>query len=554
MNNKIPNVVKNKIPKFSQFDLLKFDDFILEEEHCKTDWTVIAKKITLNNERYYTISCLINVKNNNEITELLSNYAWNINPQFGIPNTMDIIKSNELPTYLENNIVFKPFVIRRLYNEKCYEKFEIIQNFLLYYNTFKCELKNEYQFIDDDGETTTLVKFECNSELDETVKVNTPFLLNFLRLSKSVLIRFHQFNRQIDDQENINIDLSNNSIDYSTLLSRYKINLNKQQNTFYSTLIGKDIIKPHKLNKQNNKLEYEKFIYSVENSKNIEVSCDEGKLSSYFNENNTPHFLTPIYFRLNVLLNYYNDNTKYKIDERGISCYNIWSLTISRTSEELIQVWLGDLGRIPNIEQKHWKIYNVPPRGSITDYRYKIDIEGSWDDPQFNDLPIYCLLELYKKINVIFIKLYSQELFLQLHKDDIHYVKTLHIPFSDENKEYEGQILALSKIFCDSINVKLIKSIINDYDNNLKSIELLNYLFIEINIKSENKDKLIKILKLIQSLRSTGVAHRKGDNYNKILKNNDLSSKSNIAKIKHIIEILFHSLNDINNELTTISK
>jgi len=45
-------------------------------------------------------------------------------------------------------------------------------------------------------------------------------------------------------------------------------------------------------------------------------------------------------------------------------------------------------------------------------------------------------------------------LFKPLAEEDGHYFKTLRVPLTKEQKEFDEQVLALTKIFIDSLNEK----------------------------------------------------------------------------------------------------
>ena len=94
----------------------------------------------------------------------------------------------------------------------------------------------------------------------------------------------------------------------------------------------------------------------------IEATCNEDELSNYFTDRGTPHFLTPVFFSREVLAKYYQEPSRYQVRDSSLRCLNLWILPIDITEEGLIQVWLGDLGRIPYKEQLHWRQFNVPPQ------------------------------------------------------------------------------------------------------------------------------------------------------------------------------------------------
>ena len=57
-------------------------------------------------------------------------------------------------------------------------------------------------------------------------------------------------------------------------------------------------------------------------------------------------------------------------------------------------------------------------------------------------------------INAIFKELYGFDLFTELNEKNKHVQKSLHSLLTDDQKEFEEQIILLSKIFIESINEK----------------------------------------------------------------------------------------------------
>lgn len=84
-----------------------------------------------------------------------------------------------------------------------------------------------------------------------------------------------------------------------------------------------------------------------------------------------------------------------------------------------------------------------------------------------------------------------------------------------EQSEFDAQVLALTKVTIDSINVKSLRDHLEVTDTAVKSIKLMERLLDKL--KSPNVSNIASLLKGIQSVRSTGVAHRKGTEYEKTI-------------------------------------
>ncbi|MFI6858266.1 hypothetical protein [Streptomyces sp. NPDC050416] len=111
----------------------------------------------------------------------------------------------------------------------------------------------------------------------------------------------------------------------------------------------------------------------------ITSTCDPAKVSNYFTDRGTPHFLTLVYFRREVLNRYTSQPSRYRIENGRLSCLGLWGISIGTNPDGLIEVYLGDLGRdLPAEECDHWLSFNVPPIGGRDEGRFDRDILGRW--------------------------------------------------------------------------------------------------------------------------------------------------------------------------------
>ena len=126
------------------------------------------------------------------------------------------------------------------------------------------------------------------------------------------------------------------------------------------------------------------------------------------------------------------------------------------------------------------------------------------------------------------------QLLLPLKLHDEHHLKSLRIPSTDEQRDFDELVLSLTKILIDSLNQKELKKLISleqeenltpDQQESLKgSIGCLEIVLNSCGV--EGAADHIAFLRKLQSLRSTGSAHRKGSNYQKIAKDFGIESQS----------------------------
>lgn len=567
MDNRIPPVIKDfvkhdKPEEVEGLNHLSFLNWLDKKEHLTTDWTIIARNDkTKDEEDYYTISCFATPPTNETKKVLFSRETWEIDSEFGIPYINGDLSSDwefkEYTSHQIENLLLKPLVIHRNFHTYIPSRFEVIQHFLLYYEAFWVEDKKEYQTIEENGDIHTIVKHIKNSQADEIVIINTKYLRNYLALTNSFLVRFHDHRRRFKKS----MPFKEKDASYNDDLCSYKIDVYNQNfikgYLSYSRLLGKDIIKPFE--KPTSRFSFDKeeeylsFIYGVnENGESIEYSCNEDFLSSYFTDTGAPNFLTPVYFNKSVLLKYYSEPKRFTVSSHHFSCLSLWGIDIDITKEGLVQVWLGDLGRLPYNEQLHWKQYNVQPRGTISKHRFEADFVAKFSAPTVEESPISYLKSAYNELNALTEKKFGACVFQELTENDDHYLKIVRIPLTEEWKEFDEQIQALAKIFCDSINVKLLETISDKKIDNKEikgSISLLFVTLEKIGISTGNINSTIEALQAIQAIRSTGAAHRKGEKFEQSLEKYKLNNLSNEEKIKQLTIKLYGGIKSIIDHL-----
>ncbi|WP_203296534.1 hypothetical protein [Luteirhabdus pelagi] len=573
MDNRIPKIIKDyqkSNTKNSEINNLSFNDWLIQNNDFQDDWVIICQTKKLEFEDYFTISCLIQA-DDDSLKNFLSDSHWFINTEFGIPEKY--LEANEEIDYNQiikaelNGVLYYPFTFRRHFNNYIQDKFQVIEHFLLYYNCFWVQKEMVYKAFYRNGELKTIVKCLIN-ENEETYLIDAHVLKDYLSVRKVYLARFHDHRKRskvdITDFLNSNFQTYELKNDNSFFDLDIRTDIQYDKIKSMSRLLGKDIIKPYEnpesysWSLQNEENEYLDFIIGRnENGKEIKQSCDPDGLSSYFVDKGTTHFLTPIYFKRELLQKYYAEPRKYNISEHSIEYLNFWRIEIDITKEKLVQVYLGDIGRnLPFSEQLHWRQFNVTPKGKISNHRYKRDFLVEFASPEIEEAPITYFKQEYKELNAQFKLLHGSYLFKELAKDDYHLFSTLHIPVTNEWKELDEQILGLAKISTDSFNLKILSSIIGkkigDKGKNGKSIKGSLALFYEYLSSLTNVEELEVIItpfNMLQAFRSSSVAHRKSKALEKTLKRYNLEGLSNEKKFETILMELINSFKVIKERL-----
>ena len=85
-------------------------------------------------------------------------------------------------------------------------------------------------------------------------------------------------------------------------------------------------------------------------------TSDPAKLSNYFGANpEAPHYLTPVFFKKEVLQRYLSHPDRYSVEDGYLRCQSLWGMAIDNHHKDYVSAYLGDLGRdLPEAEQNHW--------------------------------------------------------------------------------------------------------------------------------------------------------------------------------------------------------
>ncbi len=128
---------------------------------------------------------------------------------------------------------------------------------------------------------------------------------------------------------------------------------------------------------------------------------------------------------------------------------------------------------------------------------------------------------------------YGWHLFLPLSEKDAHFFSSIHSMLTSEQAEFDAQMLALTKVTIDSLNTKELRKLLEVKDPELKSIALADMLLNKIN--ASNGTCHIGLLRGIQSVRSTGVAYRKGTEYDKAIAKLDINENNYQAEFDQLL-------------------
>ncbi len=402
---------------------------------------------------------------------------------------------------------------------------EISEEFRHFHRLYYDEKNKNYISVDNAGNDQVVII--C---MPDCIKIRLKEIQQFLAIKEMVLVIF--FDCRIDSDNLLSeLDISSGCKDYNDVFFRYSRSYGEFRSykdpKSFCRIWGKKIIQGFTKDKsgfwgfaKEETVKYVDFIIGVDNNgEDITYSSDPNGLSNRFFDKNpmTPDYLTPVFFRKNVLDKYYHQPDKYSVEDGYLRCGSLWGIEIDNHHSEIVIVWLGDLGRdLPSYEEKlHWKSYNIQPVGGISDVFFKRQICAIATN---TDQPDILFKHEYVEFQEHSIKILGWPLLLPLSQEDQHYFQSLRIVSTSDQKAFDEIIQGLAKILIDSINEKKLNKIIhNEKDSKITgSISLMEYFFSEIEIVGFEPH--IQFVRNLQELRSAGSAHRKGGNYKKVTK------------------------------------
>ncbi len=290
-----------------------------------------------------------------------------------------------------------------------------------------------------------------------------------------------------------------------------------EQGRLYSRMIGKKLVAPPPIEQvglwpYERPKEYLDFVIREDELGNaIEFSSNPGQLANYFGGNpDAPHYLTPVYFRRDVLAAYYEDHERYEVADGYVRSHGAWGMEIDNNSSDYVVAYLGDLGRdLPTSVQRYWRGFNfVPPTKGLSDTAFRRDFLAQFADPESAE---HQFKQLYPLVSERWQQRFGWPLFKPLHRDDQHVFSRLRIPLVGNAAEFDAQVQNLAKLLVDSLNEESIGKALPSRVPGEKGIAKFER-FLESDGYPE-VDRDIVLLRTLFGLRSKGAAHRKGEDF-----------------------------------------
>ena len=487
----------------------------------------------------------------NRIEKALSDSDWDLNIGYGLPCEVSGGETKYLRYGVQNGV--EPLVIHVGGYHPLEPWVEISEEFRLFHYLYCRDGKTDKYFRIDEGKEEVVVA----TVKPDHVQIRLKEIFQWLLLKDmSLSIQFRCWERSEHSLEELGFDLT----ELEGIQSEAWKNLHRDERTCwrhsYADLRGigigdyqtdskleiKRIIKPVPISHERR---YVKFIV---NDHGDEYTCDPNKLGEYPGEKSDLAWkLTPIYFTKRVLDKYYNEPSKYTIEDSIVRC-SLWgSIQIDNHHPDKVCVFLFDLRHLPYTEQLHWRAHNILPEGGVSETFYRRMVKGEWAS---SDQPDILFKQSYEQLQKACGEYLGWQLLKPLGSEDEYRFQRLRVPVNDEQCHFDDLVQDLQTILIESIDVKGLKRLLPEAERvNLKgkrSIEVLEEVLSFHSVEDVNH--LISFLQKLQTLRSKGSGHRKGSDYQRIANYFGVDS---LGQREAFVEILKQAL-DVVDFLTSV--
>ena len=472
-------------------EFLLFEDYL--ESPDPHGWVTVAGTDDCDRDSKYVFSALATMGSADPLLKTVRpevHATWCM-PTFVKTDGEVVFDPDDL--YLEGDIRIEPFVFRQGHACGPPNAYEVAQGFTRYHDLRFDREKRAY--VDCDGEEIVRV-------WQPHMYVREDALRDYLAARKMVLVLYYNHIRRASagtaellGKERVDRAPKAKDANYRIVAADWK-------GGCLSKLLGKRIVRPYAKPRHRDYAlaadDPEKYMAykCLENGEPVEKSCDveSGRQPG--------PFLTPVFFKKEALSKYY-DSRRYTVSKGVIGHRGLWNLPFGENGD-LAHVWLGDLGRIPYDEQMHWRQYNVMPRGGMEENFVRRQVRGEFAESRSG---CEILLDLGSKANAGFERRFRFGLFVRPPPKDAR----LHDLASNEEREFDAQILDMAKIFIESINAAdLAQGAGQSADDD--PIENLRRFLAKAGLEPDKAAKIADAFCAVRNLRN-GAAHRKGRKY-----------------------------------------
>lgn len=340
-----------------------FEDFIefLTNKHGEDIWITVYKRDPINDTDHDGgMYCALVSKEKTE--KAMEQAGWDLMIGSGGPGFCTSYQDGEsITTYYTNldDEFLRPVLIRDFHGRK-EDYIEILEEFRLFHNLYYDKKSGSYIGFDESGDEVEVIKVQRSE-----VQIRRRYLRSYIAARQMNLLLYFELTRHYTNRSSFSCDERNESLTYAI----YSGDSYSDGYASFSRILGKKLIRCESVDKCGvwpfeQEKKYQEFIIGGDSDEPETFSCNPDQLANYFGANpEAPHYLTPVFFRKEVMQKYYS-SSDYEITDGHLRRTGAWSLRFDNNSPSHVSVFLGDLGRdLSEKEQVYWKSFNLIPDG-----------------------------------------------------------------------------------------------------------------------------------------------------------------------------------------------
>lgn len=448
--------------------------------------------------------------------EVLENSSWDLTKGGGAPGFSQHHEHGEWVTTYERNSDgpnLEPLLILQDFWGVVPSPYLLSQEFVLLMHLWEDKVTGNYFEIKGDGSKELAITTD-----GEQIKIRTPLLRRYQAARQLDLILFtdsivyaatdlkEEAFAHLDEPQHVEAETTQISLHVGATLMG--------DSALLSRLMVKRVLPPPPQETSGiwpwdrDDEVYPEFIIGEDNNgRPVQFTCEESKLANYFGANpDAPHYLTPVFFRRDVLQRYYDNPTLYSISEGRLTCAGLWGVQIDNDNPDHVMVFLGDLGRdIPSSERTHWVAHNVVPAGRhMSETTFRRSFLSQW---AATTNPEHLFKQTYESHREAWRQTWGWDLYREPTGADAQIIQRLRIPINDSDGEFEAQVLNLAKLLVDLLNERQLVAGLPPVDDERGISKFERFL---TSIGFANAAPVAALLRRIQTLRSRLAAHTSG--------------------------------------------
>lgn len=444
--------------------------------------------------------------------KILSHGGWDFSKGDGFPG---FVTNGEETRYAKGDKLpeFEPLVIYRHYYGVVPDELHISEEFRLLMNLWQDPKSGDYHEIKDDGSKELAIKVK-----DKRIEVRTPLLKCYMAARQLDAVLF------IDTR--VSVEYAGDVADSSDLKFEGQIG---DELMYLSRSVGRSPLSDARVGSlvfakrilpappqetcgiwpwdEDDPADYPEFIIDEdEYGKPVKYTCDPDLLANYFGKNpDAPHYLTPVFFKPEVLQRYYDDSDLYTVSDGRLSCASMWGVKIDNGNPNCVVVFLGDIGRdIPASHRTHWLSYNVSPTQRMSDVGVRRAFFGQFAD---SENPEHRFKLAYNQLQNSWEEHWGWQLHRKAEGQDAGVLQRLRIPVNDTDAELRAQLINLALVLVDYLNEKQVASYLSDTKGDKGIAKLKKFLTAQ---SYRHTERDVRLLQRIQRMRSRIAAHSSG--------------------------------------------